>query len=114
MVNVAELWPDDGYPSDYVCEIMNDDGGFVDPDGHYHCWRTSEVELEAESEPEQELAEQEAEPETEESAQAEQEADQQPAPEVDQPHLSNQTQTMHRKVRGRAGSGDGGHTGCLR
>ena len=38
-VNMAELWPDEGYPSDFVCEAL-ENGEFVDDNGQQNCWRT--------------------------------------------------------------------------
>ncbi|MCY4665828.1 MAG: S-layer homology domain-containing protein [Acidimicrobiaceae bacterium] len=43
VVHVAPLWPDEGYPADYVCQLL-DNGEFVDEDGNSNCWRTSEAD----------------------------------------------------------------------
>ena len=40
IVNIAQIWPDDGYAPDFVC-VVNADGHFVDSDGNQHCWHTS-------------------------------------------------------------------------
>ena len=39
VVNMAELLPDEGYPSDFVCEAL-ENGEFVDDEGQQNCWRT--------------------------------------------------------------------------
>ena len=56
IVNVAELWPDEGFPEDFVCELL-DNGEFVGDDGYQNCWRTSEVAAPDETEPEPDEAE---------------------------------------------------------
>lgn len=42
VVHVAEIWPDEGYAPDYVCEV-NSQGAFVDDDGNQNCWLTRDV-----------------------------------------------------------------------
>ena len=37
IVAASELWPDDGFPADYVCQFYPD-GDIDDDDGNFNCW----------------------------------------------------------------------------